>query len=91
MKIEILQNPLDKGETWEKKSIRQIEICQSTDNRGAKPNVYFGVFKHKNKKPKELKITEDLFLTTEMAINIGKALIAEAKKIDADWKQKQNK
>ena len=93
MKIELLQNPLSKGEKWEAKDKREIEITQSGDNRGMKPNVYFSISAPLiSKKYKggvgPMEITEDLFIPTELAIKIGKQLIKEAKAIDKEYNTK---
>lgn len=94
MKIELLQSPLDKGEKWEAKSKREIEITQSGDNRGMKPNVYFSICTPKVTRRKgivkvgQMEISEDLFIPTELAIQIGKQLIKEAKKIDREHNNK---
>src|SRR3990172_5776228 len=92
MKIELLHNPLDKGESWEGKSKREIEITKSIDNRGLKPNVYFSINKPHwpGKSPKncEMEIVEDLFLPTDVAITIGKQLIKEARAFERDEKRR---
>lgn len=75
MEKEILHSPLDKGESWEDKNKITIEICESTDNRGIKPSVYFAL----NRKNK---ILGDVFLTTEDAIEIGNELIKIATSIN---------
>lgn len=82
MKIQLLQNPLSKGEKWEKKDKREIEITQSGDNRGMKPNVYFSILTPAGK---SMKIAEDIFIPTEVAIQIGKQLIKEAQSINKEW------
>jgi hypothetical protein len=94
MKIELLQSPLDKGESWEAKSKREIDITPSTDNRGMKPNVYFSICAPKvtvtrrkgvsKTKVGQMEIESDLFIPTELAIQIGKQLIKEAKAIDKE-------
>src|ERR1700741_4397315 len=89
MKISALTNPLSKGESWEKRDLREIEICTSSDNRGgSKPYVYFGISKETGKR-KTVKITEDFLLTTEAAIAIGKAIIKQAKKIDKEFAEQK--
>lgn len=82
MDLELLRSPLDKGESWEEEQKRNIQIVESSDNRGAKPNIYFGITKKKGKK---IEITEDFFLTTKDAIKIGKELIRLATNIDRKW------
>lgn len=79
MKIKVLKSSLDKGESWESKSKREIEIVITKDKRFIKPNVYLGIYKKVGEK--EI-IVEDFFLTTEDAIRIGKELIKKAEKID---------
>ena len=80
--VKLLTNPLSKGEKWENKGTRQIEITESVDNRGMKPNVYFGIFKGK-------KIIEDFFLPTDTAREIAKAMIKQADLIDKNFKPKK--
>lgn len=94
MKIELLQSPLDKGESWEAKSKREIDITRSSDNRGCKPNVYLSICAPKvtvrrvkgkvKRKIGPMEIESDLFIPTELAIQIGKQLIKEAKAIDKE-------
>lgn len=94
MKIELLQNPLSKGEKWEGKHRREVEITKSGDNRGMKPNVYFSIniprWPGKSPVPKkcQMEIGEDLFIPTEVAILIGKQLIKEARAIDKEHKKR---
>jgi len=80
--VKLLTNPLSKGEKWENKDTRQIEITESVDNRGMKPNVYFGIIKGK-------KISEDFFLPTDTAREIAKAMIEHADLIDKNFKPKK--
>lgn len=82
MEFKVLKNPLDKGETWENGSNRIVEIKKSSDNRGLKPSVYFGIYKEVGIKKKNVIITEDIFFDTKDAIAIGKQLIKQAKEID---------
>lgn len=98
MEIELLQSPLDKGEKWEAKSKREIKITKSGDNRGMKPNVYFSICAPKvtvtrrkgvsKTKVGQMEIESDLFIPTELAIQIGKQLIKEAKAIDKEHANK---
>ncbi len=81
MKIQVLNSPLDKGESWEIENSREIEITETTDNRGASPLVYFSISKLVGKKQKQV-IVQDIFLPTDQAILIGKELIKQAKSID---------
>lgn len=81
--IKLLTNPLSKGEKWEKKDTREIEISESVDNRGgSKPTVYFGIINGK-------KIAEDFFLPTDTAREIAKAMIKQADLIDKNFKKKK--
>ncbi len=70
MKLKVLTNPLDKGEKWESKSEREITIdpakCLTT------PVVYFGITKDNGK---TIKVTEDLYLPVETAMEIASAII----------------
>lgn len=81
MTIKLLTNPLSKGEKWESKDSREIEITKSSSDRGLKPNVYFGITKMNGKNKK---ITEDFLLPTDLAIKLGKALIQQALDIEKD-------
>ncbi len=78
MKFKIQHSPLDKGEKWEKKGIREIEICKSGDNRGAKPTIYFGIYKGE----KLNIIHQDFFLPTETAVQIANAILETVKNIE---------
>lgn len=89
MIIQLLQNPLDKGEKWESGSKREIEITRSGDNRGMKPNIYFSICIPV--KGKTMKIAQDLFIPTEVAIKIGQQLIKEARVIDKEWRKLKQK
>lgn len=82
MKIKVLKSPLDKGESWESRSKREIEISIAKDKRFIKSQVYLGI--HKKVWKTEV-IVEDFFLTTEDAIRIGKELIKKAEKIDTKY------
>lgn len=82
MKIKVLKSSLDKGESWESRSKREIEIVITKDKRFIKPNIYLGINKKVGKK--EI-IVEDFFLSTEDAIRIGKELIKKAEKIDSKY------
>ncbi len=81
-KEKLLTNPLSKGEKWEKKDTREIEVSESCDNRGGKPNVYLGIIYGK-------RITEDFFLPTDTAREIAKAMIKQADLIDKNFKKKK--
>lgn len=82
--VKLLTNPLSKGEKWEKRDTREIEISESVDNRGLNPNVYFGIIDGK-------KITEDFFLPTDTAREIAKAMIKQADLIDKNFKKIKKK
>ncbi len=81
MTIEVLRSPLSKGEKNEKEDSRVIEITESVDNRGMKPDVYLGIFKTVGKKQKQV-IVEDFFLNTDVARAIGRTMINVANEID---------
>lgn len=80
MTIEVLRYPLSKGEKTEKLNERVIEITESVDNRGIKPDVYLGIYKTVGKKKQV--IVEDFFLNTDAARAIGQTMINVANEID---------
>lgn len=86
MKLKVLHSPLDKGETWAEKDSRIIAVVESSDNRGTKPSVCFGIFKQSGK---QQKITEDFFFEPKTAIKIAKEMIRVANKIEKDWKDRK--
>lgn len=84
--VKLLTSPLSKGQKWEKQDTREIEISESVDNRGMKPDVYFGI---SIATIKSKKITEDFFLPTNLAREIAKAMIKQADLIDKNFKPKK--
>lgn len=84
MTIKVLRSSLSKGdEKNEKLDTRVIEITESVDFRGMKPDVYLGIYKTAGKRQKQV-IVEDFHLPTNLAIKIGKALIQQALDIEKD-------
>ena len=81
MTIEVLRSPLSKGEKNEKEDSRVIEITESGDNRGMKPDVYLAIYKTVGKRQKQV-IVEDFFLNTDVARAIGRTIINVANEID---------
>ena len=88
MTIEVLRYPLSKGEKTEKSNERVIEITESGDNRGMKPDVYLAIYKTVGKKQKQV-IVEDFFLNTDAARIIGQTIINVSNQIDEKQKLKK--
>ena len=80
MKKELLTSELSRGEKWEGKDKRIIEVCPSCDNRGSRPSVVFSIWEGDGKTWKD-----QFFFNLEDAKEIGEALIGQANWLYKEW------
>jgi len=79
MKMRLLTHDMSKGESWEHKDKRTIEICPSCDNRGTEPKIVFSI------QTPSGEWKDQFFFSFNTAKIIGNALIKQCKILEKEW------